>query len=184
MVMEDVLIAAKRFLKRVANADRKAADMRAEAGEIERELAFPLSAGVGRMEPGRAKGQHKSSVEAEAIKREHLRERAGALLHEAGQIWQEHGYVTAFIDLLKRSPGFHDVGRVLECRYLQGLTVKETVKAMHYWREADIKRMEGKGLMCIGAVFLGLVEPGAYYDHDGLFVMGAAEAEKMLRKWQ
>lgn len=180
--MENILRAARNFLKRMADADQKAADLRAEAGEIERELAFPLSAGVGRMEPGKAKGQHKSSVETEAIKREHLRKRAGALLHEAGQIRQEHGYVTAFVDLLKRSPGFHDVGRVLECRYLQGWGIKAAANALH-WREADIKRMEKKGLMCVGAVFLGLVEPGAYYDHDGLFVMGTAEAEKVLRKW-
>ena len=182
--MEDILKLARNFLKRMADADRRAADLEAEAGEIDWEMAFPLSAGVGRMEPGRAKGQHKSSVEAEAIKRELLRERVGDLLHEAGQIRQEYGYMAAFIDLLKRSPGFHDVGRVLECRYLQGLTVKETVDAMHYWWQADIKRLEEKGLMCVGAVFLGLVEPGAYYDHDGLFVMGAAEAEKILRKWR
>lgn len=181
--MEDILKAARNFLKRMADADRKAADLRAEAGEIERELAFPLSAGVGKMEPGRAKGQHKSSVEAEAIKRERLRERAGALLHEAGQIRQEHGYVTAFIDLLRYSSGFHDVGRVLECRYLHGLGIKATASALH-WREAEIKRLEEKGLMCVGAVFLGLVEPGAYYDHDGLFVMGKKEKERLLRKWQ
>lgn len=82
--MEDILRAAKNFLKRMADADRKAADLRAEAGEIEEELSFPLSAGVGKMEPGRAKGRHGSRVETEAIKRERLRERAGALLHEAG----------------------------------------------------------------------------------------------------
>ena len=183
MVMEDVLIAAKRFLKRIANADRKAADLRAEAGEIEQELAFPLSAGVGRMEPGRAKGQHKSSVEAEAIKREGRLEKRKALLCKAEQVLQEESYVIAFLDMLNRLPGFLYVGRVLHCLYWQGLTAKATSRALH-WREAEIKRMEKKGLMCIGAVFLGLVEPGAYYDHDGLFVMGAAEAEKMLRKWQ
>ena len=183
MVMEDVLIAAKRFLKRVANADRKAADMRAEAGEIEQELAFSLSAGIGRLEPGRrAKGQHKSRVEAEAVKREDRLEKRKALLCKAEQVLQEKSYVMAFLDMLNRLPGFLYVGRVLHCRYWQGLTAKETSRALH-WREAEIKRMEKKGLMCIGAVFLGLVDPKAYYDHDGLFVMGAAEAEKVLKKW-
>ena len=181
--MEDISRAARSFLKRVADAGRKAADMRAEAGEIEQELAFSLSAGIGRLEPGRAKGQHKSRVEAEAVKREGQLERREALLCKAEQVLQEESYVMTFLDMLNRLPGFLYVGRVLHCRYWQGLTAKATSRALHR-REAEIKRIEKKGLMCIGAVFLGLVEPGAYYDHDGLFVMGAAEVENLMKKWR
>ena len=133
------------------------------------------------MEQGRAKGQHKSSVEAEAIKRERQRERIAALRNEAEQMQQERAYVVAFVDVLKRSERIH-VGKVLYCRYLQGLDVKETARAT-LWGPAAVKRLEREGLMCVGAVFLGLLEPGATYDRAGLFVMGAEEREKILRKW-
>ena len=178
----DIAKAAKNFLKRISEADQEAADMRAKAAELEKERALSVSTGVGSLEPGRTSGQRKSKVEAEAIKREGLQERAEALLHKARQMQQERGYVVAFLEELKYSSEFHHVGRVLECRYLQGWGIKATSSALH-WKEAEIKRMEKRGLMCIGAVFLGLVEPGAHYDHDGLFVMGAEEEEKLLRKW-
>lgn len=179
----DILKESKDFIRRVAEADRKAADLRARAADIERELAFPLSAGVSKMEPGRARGQHKSSVEAMAIKREHQQEQAAALLHEAEQMQQEKAYAVGFLEYLKRLPSYWSVGNVLEYRYLKGQNVRETSRAT-FWSMAEVKRLEEKGLMCIGAVFLGLKEPGAMYDKNGLFVMGEAELKKLEKKWQ
>ena len=179
----DILKESKDFIRRVAEADRKAADLRARAADIERELAFPLSAGVSKMEPGRARGQHKSSVEAMAIKREHQQEQAAALLHEAEQMQQERAYAVGFLEYLKRLPSYWSVGNVLEYRYLKGQNVRETSRAT-FWSIAEVKRLEEKGLMCIGAVFLGLKEPGAIYDRNGLFIMSEAEWGKTLKKWQ
>ena len=51
-----------------------------------------------------------------------------ALLHKAGQMQQERGYVVAFLEELKYSSEFHHMGRVLECRYLQGLRVEATAR--------------------------------------------------------
>ena len=177
----DILKESKKYMLRIAEADRKAADMRARAAEMEKELAFPLSAGVARMEPGRAKGQHKSSVEAEAVKRERQRERIAALRNEAEQMQQERAYVVAFMEALRRLKKY-SMAHVIECRYLQGLTIKETARAT-FWKEADVKQLEEQGLLSIANVFLGLREPGGVYDRDGLYLMSLEEQEKLLRKW-
>ena len=173
----DILRESKKYLKRITNR----ADLRARAAEIEKELAFPLSAGVARMEPGRAKGQHKSSVEAEAIKRERLEGERAALLHEAEQREQERAYLVGFVDALKHSQQNWQ-GRAIDCIYLQGMSAREAALATML-RDAELKRQERYGLMSVGNVFLGLREPGGVYDHDGLYLMSQEEQEKLLRKW-
>jgi DNA-directed RNA polymerase specialized sigma subunit len=178
----DILREAKAYMKQIGRADQRAAELRARAAEIEEEMAFPLSAGVSRMKPWRAKGQHKSSVEAMAIKREKQGARIEALEREAERVELERAYVVAFLEYLKRTRRGEEA-KVLDCRYLRGWNVKQTAEAIR-WSPSRVKQLEEGGLMSIGAVFLGLLEQGAVYDRQGLFVVSAAEAEKLLKKWQ
>lgn len=177
----DIAEEARLFLKRISQAEERAADLRARAAEIEREMLFPLSVGVANMEAGRGKGPYKSSVEAKAIKRERQEAKRAALLHEAEQVEQEKAYVTGFVEMLKRSTYFME-GKILEYRFLMGWSRKRTAEKTR-WSLARVKELEQRGLMSIGAVFLGLVEPGAYYDGGGLFRMGAEECKKVLKDW-
>lgn len=176
----DILREAKAYMKQIGRADQRAAELRARAAEIEEEMA--LSAGVSRMEPGRVKGQHKSSVEAMAIKREKQAARIEALEREAERVELERAYVVAFLEYLKRTKRGEE-SKVLDCRYLRGWNVKQTSEVIR-WSPSRVKQLEERGLMSIGAVFLGLLEQGAVYDRQGLFVVSAAEAEKLLKKWQ
>lgn len=169
-------------MRRIAEADQRAADLRTRAAEIERELAFSLSAGVGKMEPGRAKGQHASAVEAVAIKRERQQEQKAALLHKAEQVEQERAYVVGFVDVLKRSQQNWQ-GRAIDCIYLQGMSAREAALATRL-RDAELKRQERYGLMSVGNVFLGMREPGGVYDGDGLYLMSQEEQEKLIKRWR